>query len=158
MSNEYRIAKERYQVVVTTLSGEELVGDMFVQPYSPRHTGPEAPADVLNDDDPFFPLALDEGDTLLIAKAALRDVVVPDGGTTVADDEYAIAGMRIALVELTLSDGGTCAGALHLETPEERPRLLDFLNRFHGRFLPLYTEAGTRLVNWRSIERVRPLD
>lgn len=158
MSNDYRIAKERYQVVVTTLEGEELVGDMFVQPYSPRHTGPEAPGDVLNDGDPFFPLALEDGDTLLLAKTGVRDVVVPHDGDAVAEEDYAVVGMRMALVELTLTGGGTCTGSLRLEMPDERPRLLDFLNRFHERFLPLHTEAGMRLVSWRCIERVRPLD
>ena len=157
MSNDYRIAKERYQVVVTTLAGEELVGDMFVQPYSPRHAGPEAPADVLNDDDPFFPLALEGGETLLLAKAGVRDVVVPDLSEA-ADDEYLFAATRPASVELTLTGGGSCVGTLHLETPDERPRLLDFLNRFHGRFLPLHTDEGIRLVSWRCVERVRPLD
>lgn len=158
MSNEYRIAKERYQVVVTTLEGEELVGDMFVQPYSARHAGPEAPADVLNDGDPFFPLALEDGETLLLAKTGVRDVIVPVEAEAAPEDEYAVVAMRTALVELTLTGGGTCAGSLRLELPDDRPRLLDFLNRFHGRFLPLHTEAGTRLVSWRCIERVRPLD
>ena len=158
MTNDYRIEKERFQVVVTTVDGEELVGDMFLQPYSPRRSGPESPVDVLNDDDPFFPLALDEGDTLLLAKSGVRDVVVPDDLPSEAEEEYATIGVRLANVELTLMGGDTCVGTVRLEMPDERPRLLDFLNRYHRRFLPLQTGAGMRLVSWQCIERVRPLD
>ena len=158
MTNDYRIEKERFQVVVTTIDGEELVGDMFLQPYSPRRSGPESPVDVLNDDDPFFPLALDEGDTLLLAKTGVRDVVIPDEALDEVEEDYAAIGARLASVELTLVGGDTCVGSVRLEMPDERPRLLDFLNRYHRRFLPLQTQGGTRLVSWQCIERVRPLD
>src|SRR5690349_8121985 len=129
-ANDYRIEKARCQVAVTTLGGERLVGDMFLQPHAHRHAGPEAPSDLLNDDDPFFPLALADGTTLLIAKERLLEVEVPDDAPQVDEDPYAEAGVRFAAVELTLFGGVLRAGSIRLELPYERPRLLDFFNRF----------------------------
>ena len=157
-ANDYRIEKSRCQVAVTTLDGERLVGDVFLQPYAHRRAGPEAPADMLNDDDPFFPLALPEGGTLLFAKERLREVEVPDERALHGDDPYADAGVRYANVELTLLGNVVRVGRIKVELPYERPRLLDFFNRCGDRFLALYADEGIRLVNRRCIERVRPLD
>ena len=158
-ANDYRIEKSRCQVAVTTLDGERLVGDVFLQPFAHRRAGPEAPEDLLNDDDPFFPLALADGSgTLLIAKDRLREVEVPDEGDAGDPEAYAAMGIRLAAVELTLLGGIVRSGTVKLELPYERPRLLDFFNRYARRFLVLHGEDGVRLVNRRSVERVRPLD
>jgi hypothetical protein len=157
-ANDYRIEKARCQVAVTTLDGERLVGDVFLQQYAHRRLGPEAPADLLNDDDPFFPLALAEGGTVLLAKERVREVEVPDDQVAGVDDPYAEAGVRHAGVELTLLGNVTRAGSIRVEMPFERPRLLDFFNRFGERFLTLYADDGVRLINRRCIERVRPLE
>lgn len=157
-ANDYRIEKSRCQVAVTTLDGERLVGDVFLQPYAHRRAGPEAPADLLNDDDPFFPLALVDGGTVLLAKERLREVEVPDDRTPQDGDPYAEAGVRFAQVEITLFGNVVRAGSIRVELPYERPRLLDFFNRFAERFLTLYADDAVRLVNRRCIERVRPLE
>src|SRR4051794_14529353 len=125
-ANDYRIEKSRCQVAVTTLDGERLVGDVFLQPYAHRRAGPEAPADLLNDDDPFFPLALVDGGTVLLAKERLREVEVPDDRTPQDADPYAEAGVRFAQVEITLFGNVVRAGSIRVELPYERPRLLDF--------------------------------
>ena len=44
------------------------------------------------------------------------------------------------------------------EMPAERPRLLDFLNRYAQRFLTLYSAGGIRLINRELIERVKTMD
>ena len=127
MSNDYRIEKSRCLVVVTTRSGEQLSGDMFLQPYSQRRAGPEAPADVLNDADPFFPVMLEGGETLLLAKRRLLEVMVPEGEMLAEEDHLADAGVRFEPVEVTLSGGELRTGSVKLELPFERPRLLDFV-------------------------------
>jgi|SRR5215217_3064527 len=157
-ANDYRIEKSRCQVAVTTFDGERFVGDMFLQPHAQRRSGPEVPADLLNDNDPFFPLALEDGTTLLLAKDRLLEVEVPDDRPPTDDDLYAEAGVRFATVELTLLGNIMRAGRVRLELPFERPRLLDFFNRFAERFLTVYADDGVRLVNRRCIERVRPLE
>ena len=157
-ANDYRIEKVRCQVAVTTLDGERLVGDMFLQPFAHHRQGPEAPADLLNDDEPFFPLVLPEGDTLLLAKERVREVEVPEDNPPVDEDPYVGAGVRYASVELTLLGNVVRAGLVRVELPYERPRLLDFFNRLSERFLTVYADDGVRLVNRRCIERVRPLE
>ena len=157
-ANDYRIEKSRCQVAVTTLDGERLVGDIFLQPFAHRRNGPEAPADLFNDDDPFFPLALADGGTVLLAKERVREVEVPDDRPQREDDLYCEAGVRFADVELTLLGNVMRSGSIRVELPYERPRLLDFFNRFAERFLTVYADDGVRLVNRRCIERVRPLE
>ena len=152
-SSDFRIEKERLPVVVTTESGERLGGEMFVQGYARRRLGREEAVDVLNDDEPYFPLALADGSMLLIAKRRVRDVAV--SGT-----EHAAATVpsRAATVEVVVAGGDAFLGEVRLEVPFERPRLLDFLNRLQQRFVTLHTADGIRLINSRLIERVRSLD
>lgn len=152
--SEFRIEKERLPVVVVTTAGDRMFGDMFVQAYIRHRSGREEPSDIMNGPEPFFPLAVASGELVLIAKEWVREVeIVGDAG---ADD--AAMASRPATVEITVSGGPTRIGRVYLEVPFDRPRLLDFLNRFDQRFLELYTDEGMRLVNVRLLERVRQLD
>ena len=157
-ANDYRIEKARCQVAVTTLDGERIVGDVFLQAHAQRRHGPEVPADLFNGDDPFFPLALEDGGVLFLAKERVREVEVPDDRVPGEDDPYTEVGVRYAAVELTLLGNVAREGSIRVEMPYERPRLLDFFNRLAERFLTLYADDGVRLVNRRCIERVRPLE
>ena len=152
---DYRIEKDRIAVVVTTMGGVRITGDLFVQPYTRQRMGREEAPDVLNSAEPFFPLASESDGTFLIAKDNVREVEIPGP----VDEELQIAvGSRAVEIEMHLTGGAIETGAVFLEVPTDRPRLLDFLNRVHDRFLTLYSPDGVRLVNRRLIERVRPLD
>lgn len=157
MINDYRIEKDRLPVVVVTSAGERMSGELFVQPYSRFRMGPEQAPDIMNGSEAFFPFAMEDGETVLIAKDHVREVEVPGPGGA-ADDLDPSTGARRALIELALVDGAVTTGAVYLEVPFDRPRLLDFLNRFDRRFITLHGAGGVRLVNRRLIERVRPLD
>lgn len=152
-SSDFRIEKERLSVTVTTESGERLSGQMFVQSYARRRLGREEAVDVLNDNDPYFPLALDGDNTLLLAKRRVRDVQVAAGEGSAANPAA-----RPVTVEVVVAGGDAFLGEVRLEVPFERPRLLDFLNRLQQQFITLHTADGIRLINSRLIERVRPLD
>lgn len=157
MSDDYRIEKDRLPVVLVTAGGERIAGELFVQLHARYRSGPEEAPDLMNDAEPFFPFAVAGGETLLIAKDHVREVEVAHGhGAALEDDE--VTGIRRALIELTMTDGTIAAGAVYLEVPFNRPRLLDFLNRFDRRFVTLHSNGAARLVNRRLIERVRPLD
>ena len=132
-----------------------LSGEMFVQSYSRRGDGPENPEDILNDDEPFFPLALDDGNTLLVAKDQVMEAHIeelPD------EDPELRNSVRAAMVELTLAGGTARTGTMYLEVRTDRPRLLDFLNKYEQRFFLLHSSDGVRLINRHLIEHVRPLD
>lgn len=154
---EFRIEKERVAVLVTTESGEQLAGDLFVQAYARHRVGREEPSDVLNSDEAYFPLALAGDATVLLAKARVRDVAVP-ALVDATDDGSIRAPSRPATVEVIVAGGDAFLGEIRLEVPFERPRLLDFLNRNTDRFITLHTADGLRLINSRLVERVRPLD
>jgi hypothetical protein len=155
MNSDYRIEKDRQLVVLTTVGGSRIVGEMFVQAYARHRMGPEEPRDVINGDEPFFPLLLQDGSTLLIAKEHVMELEMEHDPVTDPENEMLA---RAANVELTLSGGATRSGAVFLEVPFDRPRLLDFMNRFTDRFISLHTEQGVSLVNRRLVELVRPLD
>jgi hypothetical protein len=157
MTDDYRIEKSRLSVVVVTAGGERMAGELFVQPFSRYRMGPEQAPDIMNASEPFFPFATDDGETVLIAKDQVREVEIAFAPGEVEDPELA-AGARRALIEVTLTDGSAVTGGVYLQAPTDRPRLLDFLNRFDSRFVTLYTPGGARLINRSLIERVRPLD
>ena len=155
MSVDYRIEKDRIAVVVTTMGGDRIVGDLFVQTYTRHRMGREEAPDVLNGAEPFFPLSTEDGETFLIAKDNVREVQIPG---PVDEELQSAVGARTVELELYLTGGTIETGAVFLEVPMDRPRLLDFLNRVHDRFLTLYAPDGVRLVNRRLIERARPLE
>jgi hypothetical protein len=152
---EFRIEKSRYPVVLTMVGGARLAGEVFVQSVSRYHAGPEEPRDVLNADDPFFPVATAGGELLLVAKEYVRDVETRD---SLYEDPLERAGLMTSVVEFTLVDGCTMSGAVLLSTAAGRERLLDSLNATSERFVALYMTSGARLVNRRLILHVRPLD
>lgn len=153
--SDLRIQKARFPVTVTLMSGARLAGEMFVQSHSRHHAGPEEPRDVLNDAEPFFPLATAWGETLLVAKEHVRDV---ESNDTHLGDPVERTGLLAAVVEINLVDGAMWCGSVLLETSSGRTRLLDTLNMFGDRFLALYMASGARLINRRLIQYVRPLD
>jgi len=154
VTTDFRITKLRLPVSLIMLGGEQLNGEMFVQDFSPIRRGREEIPDILNSEEPFFPLGR-AGGTLLVAKDQVREVVVAGDQF---DDDFKQAAARAEAVELTLSDGTVRTGLVYLEMPAERPRLLDFLNRYAQRFVVLYAAGGVCLVNRTLIEHVRPTE
>jgi hypothetical protein len=153
--SDYRIEKSRSPVVIKTHSGETITGEMFLQPFARPDGGTERPADILNGRDPFFPVALSDGELILVAKSQVLELA-----TDVGRDEYEERSRisRPAVIELRLISGATHSGAIFLEMPVEHSRLLDFLNREDERFLTLHGTDKLLLVNREMIEHVRPLD
>ena len=153
--SDFRIEKGRQSVIVTMLSAGTLSGEMFVQAHSRHHTGPEHPEDILNDDEPFFPMVLESGETMLIAKDQVLEAEMEDSTVAALIENGAV---RPAAVELILAGGASRSGTLYLEIRADRPRLLDFLNKYDRRFFLLHSSDGVRLINRHFIEHVRPLD
>lgn len=154
-SNDYRIEKHRVPVVLVTTAGERVAGDVFVQPYSVARQGTEDVSDLLNGPDAFFPLRCADGAIRFFHKERVLEAELcqePD------EDDMRRVGAREALVEISLPTGRSYRGSILYEVPTARPRLLDFLNRLDTRFLLVHTGDGCRLVNWRLLDSLRPLD
>ena len=147
--SEYRIEKLRRELAVTLSDGSRVEGDVFLRPVSRRRSRPEEPVDLLNDAEPFFAL-MRHGEAVLVAKAQVISAV-----TTVDEDDALDTGALGVTVEVTLRDGTVCDGSIFMESRNDRPRLLDFLNTYRARFLPIVSPGQLLLVNTDSIAHVR---
>ncbi len=152
LNNDYRIEKRRLPVAVTLMSGTRIDGELFIQASGHYHGEFEDAPEVLNSEDPFFPLALRNGDTVLVAKENVRSVAV--ARRDVHEDE--VLGIP-ARVEVTLRDGERLSGSLIIEPVNGFSRVLDFLNRRRERFLSLFGRESVLLINRTLLERVRPI-
>jgi hypothetical protein len=153
--HEFRIAKDRCSVMLSLVSGETIAGAMFVQ--HPLDSDPrrESARDVLNSPEPFFPVEMTSGETLLVAKDRVIEVLADRPSD---DDEVRRASAHPAHLKLILCGGVARSGTVLLELPASQPRVLDYLNRLSDRFLVLYSPEGIRLINHALIERVLPRD
>lgn len=142
-------------MVLTLLGGESITGSMFVQAFSRHRPEPEAPRDILNEPDLFFPLVTEQGETLLIPKARVLEVAA--GAPTCAAEERA-PGTPGVTISVTLIGGLVRTGRVFLDMPGPAPRPLDFLNHSPDRFFALHEDGQVRLINRDLIERVHPLD
>lgn len=152
LNNGYRIEKRRLPVAVTLMSGTRMDGELFIQASGHYHGQLEDAPEVLNADEPFFPLALRTGETVLVAKENVRFVAV--ARSDVHEDEALGIPTR---VEVSLRDGERLSGSVIIEPVNGFSRLLDFLNRRQERFLPLFGRESVLLINRTLLERVRPL-
>lgn len=155
MPSDYIIEKSCAPVSLLTLSGERLAGEVYLQPYVHHRRGREEVVDLLNAFEPFFPLRCADGAIRFLLKDEVVEVELDQ--VPFEDDDRRL-GAREAVVELTLATGDSYTGCIHYEVPTARPRLLDWLNRLEQRFILVHASNGPRLVNWRRITAVRPLD
>jgi hypothetical protein len=147
--SDYRIEKVKRPLSVLLVDGSRMDGDVFLRPVSRHRSRPEEPADLLNDAEPYFAL-LRDGEALLVAKASVARAETP----TSQEDELEISALGVT-VEVTMTDGSICTGSIFLDTRHDRPRLLDYLNGYHERFLPVVDARQVFLVNTQTIAHVR---
>jgi hypothetical protein len=152
-NNDYRIQKDRLAAVMVTVGGDRVVGELFVQASPRNRYGREEAPDILNSAEPFFPMLTSDGDLFLVAKDRVRELESRD---PMPADEWQIG--EPAGIEVLLTGGALHTGNVYLDAMSGRTRVLDYLNRVGERFLLLYTQRGTVLLNRSFIERVRPLD
>lgn len=152
-ANQYRVEKLRRTVTVVLVDGRRLEGEVFLWNRSKAGDVPEEPIELLNDEHPFFPFSRDERDFLLISKENVSMVEAcgpaPDAGADVGDEQLG--------VELTLTDGTAISGFISVERRGESTRLLDFLNNYRKRFLPIVLGEQLCLVNRSMIATVSQL-
>lgn len=152
LSNDLRIEKRRLAVAVTLMSGVSLDGELFAQASEHYHGDVEDAPEILNSADPFFPLAVRNGETILVAKDNVQTVAI--ARSTVHEDAALSVPTR---VEVGLRDGDRLSGTILVDPASGRTRLLDFLNRRPHRFIALYGRESVLLINRALLERVRPL-
>ncbi|MBM4187342.1 MAG: hypothetical protein FJ206_08530 [Gemmatimonadetes bacterium] len=144
---------ERLRVEVHLANRRVLRGEVHLQAGSRLHGGPERPEEMLNREEPFFALVLDEGHPLFIAKEHVLYLQLPPQ-PAIDDPDRALAAHRFEL-ELELSDGSVQEGIVMSELPPDRPRALDFLNASRG-FIAVWAPDGVRVVNARYLRLASP--
>lgn len=153
--NEYRVEKVRRRLTLLLRSGDRLEGEVFLRSVSRYRSRPEEPADLLNDPEPYFALERD-GEAILVSKDSVSRADTTYDADELEDIETSALGASLGVpVEVTLTDGSLCAGSIFLESRSDRPRLLDFLNSYHGRFLPVVAATQVVLLNTHTIAHVR---
>lgn len=125
-------------------------GEIFLSPTSRFRAEPQEPAEFLNEDDEYFALASAEQPPLLVSKHSVESIEIPGEPEPSADG---IAPHPVD-VELRLSSGAILAGAVLIDRPPTRARLLDFLNSQRERFLRVDQPTRVILVNRRAIAHV----
>lgn len=148
--NDFHIEKIRLPVVVVTTAGERLACDLFAQANPRFASGHEEVPDILNGPEEFIPVGTTGGRVLLCAKARVREVHFTIEGV---DAMAWTVGTPIA-VSVGLDDGRSLSGTLLVELESASQRLLDFLNRFPTRFLPVHTTNDVVLINRDHIVHV----
>lgn len=151
--NRFRIEKLRRAVSVVLSDGRRLEGDVFLAERSRVRAEPQEPIDLLNEEEPFFPFFLDEHEVLLLAKAQVvrAEAAAPDGSFSAEMPDGAMA------VEIALVDGSAVSGFVPVEKRGEHTRLLDYLNGYAKRFIPVFWGEQVCLVNRMQIASVSQL-
>jgi hypothetical protein len=149
--SDYKIEKVKRALSIVLTDGSRIEGEIFLRPVSRYRSRPEEPTDLLNDAEPFFALVR-HGEAVLIAKSSVVMAEVAMGENV--EEEFDIASLGVP-VEVTMITGNTCTGSIFLETRTDRPRLLDFLNSYAHRFLPVLDVRQVSLVNTQTIAHVR---
>jgi hypothetical protein len=156
-ANLYRIETTRREVSLTMVGGEEVQGRVFIHFSTYRPSDTEDALALFNDKEPFFPLELDNGEVILVAKERVAEVSI-GRGEEAGDQSACATPTPTALLQVVLAGGEVRLGSIRLEARPDRARVLDYLNRITVRFLTLYTSNEARLINRSLIDRVRPLD
>lgn len=149
----FRVEKLRRAVRVVLTDGRRLDGDVFLAERTKIRAEPQEPIDLLNEDAPYFPFFLNEQEVLLVAKSQVTRVetAAPEGDPSADMPDGAMA------IEITLIDGSAISGFVPLEKRGEQTRLLDFLNGYTKRFVPIFWGEQVCLVNRMLIASVSQL-
>ena len=143
--SEFRFEKRREAAEITLTTGATVAGHFFLAPSSHVHAGPERVGDLLNLDSGFFPFAADGGDTVLINRAYVVKVVLPEHVIeTQLDDGYNVATRR--RVEMVLSSGEKITGQVAVYRPPGHDRLSDYAH-IAERFRYVEQADRTLLIN-----------
>ena len=146
--SEFRVEKIKHTLELTLVTGEKMLGTVFLEPVARNHAGPQDPRELLNDDQAFFPFE-SNGSLILLAKDQVKLAKYPQGKAPLP--------LRVTEARVILSDGQTVEGAVVIEARTEADRFLDHLNHFEGRFLPMLTanHLTQTLVNRRMIVGIK---
>lgn len=152
MSPWVNTVRTRVEVMVT--GRRTLRGDVHLSPFAQNHSGPESVIDLLNRPEQFFAMTLDGEQPIMVAKEQVLVFRLPPHAP-ITDPARESAARKIEL-SVELDDGSAFEGAVLIELPPDRLRLLDFLN-FTPTFFALSSPDAVRVINRKHVRCVSPL-
>jgi len=126
--SEYQVEKQRAEVTIYLVDGQERAGVLFLSPLSSTHSGPQTLIELLHEEDPFVPFLRHDHEFFLLNKKQISHVRYQP----VASDTPVLG--EPAKVTITFVNGKQLSGTTLLQTPEGKGRMQDFLNGKPGYF------------------------
>lgn len=128
-----------------------VMASLFLHQHGPR--GPEGLLERLNGPESFVPVRWD-GDIRLVGSTSISYLETSDPPSSQVDiPELVVEPTRM---RIRLRSGQELTGSIRVLLPDNRNRLLDFLN-LKDRFFGLSTDIGLTVVNKDWIETAEPL-
>ena len=154
MVDAYRVPRRATSVKIVTDDGQTLDGDVFTAMIGPDGQ-PGRVVDRLNDPSEEF-LAMKVGDDrFLLNKSGI--VMVQMHGEFEEEPDLEPPGGRDVTVRLQLAAGFGLVGRLSILMPQERCRVIDYMNSV-PRFFPLHGSGQVTLVQKGFVVSVRELE
>lgn len=145
----------RLRVGVRLADGEQIAGELHLQPRVSHHNGPETPLDLLSRREPFFPMVFPDESVRFIGKAQVAMVICDPMPPESELDRLGIT--QFVEMEVGLVDGTVCRGRAGVTLPPTRHRPIDCLNA-PGEFLVLWNDGAAMYINRACIRTARPLE
>jgi hypothetical protein len=141
-SAELRVPTLPVQVTLVLVGGRRETVMLYLAAGSPTHDGPESLEEFLNRAGAFLPVRLSTGDSAMIARDALLEVLA-------ASDAAPNSGAGIPnldIIRVQLREGPEIEGVIRHVDPDERSRLSDHFNN-PERFLAIASGEEIHYVN-----------
>jgi hypothetical protein len=154
--SEFKVPKRQLRVEILIAGMTPVQLHLFQAEHALSHNGFERPSDLLNRGLPFFPaLGLDGAAHVLRRDAVLRMTVgrsAEIGADDPADDGPESPGLVRIDLEVTFDTGIGARGRVVFVQPENRRRLVDYLNDC-PQFFALRDQDKVHIVNKARISR-----
>jgi len=152
-SESLRIAKVPQEVRIKLRDGSWLPSNIFLDRYTERNQGPEHVLDLLNDQEPYLPVRLEEDKVRLVRKKAIIMVEMPqeDGMREIDPDGSLSPQIRFVKAMISMASGESHTGLLPVEAPRvSGHRVSDWLNQ-KNRFFPFITRKEVLYIPHRAV-------
>jgi hypothetical protein len=148
--NEYRVPKERADVLVAIPPHPPEPRTVLLSTFAQSHHGAETPSDLFNVGQAFVPLFRDDGELVLARREAIAWVLVSEPARSEWYYYETRTGVPSAAVHLQFDNDMHLDGELALVGPAGGQRVADLVNRTEG-FLHLERGEELFLVNLRRV-------
>ena len=147
----YRVDKSEQPVVLFQADGSVMKGVVFLSACAYSHIGQQTLADLLREKGDFFPFRSEAGAFCVTNKTTITHIRYEQIST---EQEFAPIGNPVE-VQVNFVGGEQLRGAVLIEMPEGRNRLVDFVNSMSG-FFHLRSGEVHYLVNVAQLRDISP--